>query len=415
MDRQVMNFNTHQRLHYLDAARVFALLLGIVFHASLSFMPIYIGWAVMDISTSAWVSSFVLVSHSFRMELFFFVAGYFSVMSLTKQRIQAFLYSRTLRLLVPFILGSLVLKPLLLFGWTIGAESMRGEAHVAASLEKSTRLWIEQPSEFFVGSHLWFLYYLLLLSALLIVAQLMAKHAFALLPNLNARWNALFNMVCRYNIARVTLPAITVLILTFMTSWSVDTPNQSLVPNLPVLTLYGVFFFAGGWCFTHPLHLQKFTRITVTKVCLCILATSTSLLLSRYEMQQIVPLYTLYKGIYLVCYSVMMWLLVSLLLGVTQYFFAQRNAVTRYLADASYWLYLIHLPIVIVLQVAFAEVSAHWAVKLTAISLLTSAFTLLCYDLLVRPSRIGLYLNGKQQPSRLLQWLLTSRLPPSQQ
>jgi len=66
------------RLYYLDAVRAFALLLGIVFHASLSFTPMFLGWAVMDISTSPLVSTFMLVSHSFRMELFFLIAGFFS-------------------------------------------------------------------------------------------------------------------------------------------------------------------------------------------------------------------------------------------------------------------------------------------------------------------------------------------------
>lgn len=68
-----MNMLIHNsgRLDYLDAARAFALILGVVFHASLSFMPMYIGWAVMDVSTSSLVSFFVLVSHSFRMPLFF--------------------------------------------------------------------------------------------------------------------------------------------------------------------------------------------------------------------------------------------------------------------------------------------------------------------------------------------------------
>ncbi len=57
------------------------MLLGIVFHASLSFVPVFIGWAVMDVSTSSIVGIFLLISHSFRMELFFLIAGFFSHMT----------------------------------------------------------------------------------------------------------------------------------------------------------------------------------------------------------------------------------------------------------------------------------------------------------------------------------------------
>ena len=44
--------------------------------ACLSFMPVFIGWAVQDVSTSRWVSVFTIVSHSFRMETFFLLAGF---------------------------------------------------------------------------------------------------------------------------------------------------------------------------------------------------------------------------------------------------------------------------------------------------------------------------------------------------
>ena len=51
----------NSRLDYLDATRAFALVLGIVFHACLSFMPIFMGWAVQDISTSPLVAIFMTV------------------------------------------------------------------------------------------------------------------------------------------------------------------------------------------------------------------------------------------------------------------------------------------------------------------------------------------------------------------
>ena len=79
------------RLDYLDAVRSFALILGVIFHASLSFMPIFIGWAVMDISTSNMVSTFLLINHSFRMELFFLIAGFFSHMKFHQQNLLAIL------------------------------------------------------------------------------------------------------------------------------------------------------------------------------------------------------------------------------------------------------------------------------------------------------------------------------------
>ena len=91
------------RLDYLDAVRAFALILGIIFHSSLSFLPVYIGWAVMDVSTSAVVSAFSLVSHSFRMALFFLVAGFFSHMTFHGKGAKAFLKSRFVRIVRGFL------------------------------------------------------------------------------------------------------------------------------------------------------------------------------------------------------------------------------------------------------------------------------------------------------------------------
>jgi hypothetical protein len=67
----------------------------------------------------------------------------------------------------------------------------------------------------------------------------------------------------------------------------------------------------------------------------------------------------------------MMWSLASLGIGLFKWLFDKPSKVVRYLADSSYWLYLIHLPIVIWLQIAFAELAFHWSLKLIAISLLT--------------------------------------------
>src|SRR5947209_571413 len=100
------------RLDYLDATRAFALVLGIVFHACLSFTPVFIGWAVQDISTGPLVGMFMTVSHSFRMEAFFLLAGFFSHLTLHRKGAGKFVSSRVLRIVVPFMAGWFILRPL---------------------------------------------------------------------------------------------------------------------------------------------------------------------------------------------------------------------------------------------------------------------------------------------------------------
>jgi peptidoglycan/LPS O-acetylase OafA/YrhL len=119
-----------------------------------------------------------------------------------------------------------------------------------------------------------------------------------------------------------------------------------------------------------------------------------AVLLSGFEGQPGHPQYPLIKALFLFSYAVMMWSLVALTIGVFKRLFNRPSKTVRYLADSSYWLYLIHLPIVIWLQIAFAEIPWHWGVKLTLISCITIAVSLLLYDLLVRASVIGQVLNG---------------------
>ena len=90
----------------------------------------------------------------------------------------------------------------------------------------------------------------------------------------------------------------------------------------------------------------------------------------------------------------MMWSLVSLSIGVFRRVFDKPSQAVRYFADASYWLYLVHLPVVIWLQIAFAELPFHWSLKLIAISILTVGISLVLYDLFVRSTFI------RQDPER---------------
>lgn len=163
------------RLDYLDAVRSFALLLGVAFHAALSFMPIFIGWAVMDISTSNGVPNLVLLSHSFRMPLFFLIAGYFSQISLQKKGIKAFVQSRLMRVALPLLLAWFVLRPLLVSGWVMGSESMRGDVDIINGLSAGFASLGALPHGLLVGTHLWFLYYLLLISMSVLVLRFLIE------------------------------------------------------------------------------------------------------------------------------------------------------------------------------------------------------------------------------------------------
>ncbi|WP_286270480.1 acyltransferase family protein [Thalassotalea hakodatensis] len=396
------------RLDYLDAARALALLLGIFFHASLSFMPMFIGWAVMDISTSNIVAIFVMINHSFRMELFFLIAGFFSHMTLQKKGMKAFISSRLIRIGLPLVVGWFLLRPMLVSGWVMGAESMRGDVNVLNGLSQGIASFKELPNGFLIGTHLWFLYYLLLIPALVLVVCSMVSLNDKVKHTLSASMDHVVTWLCRSSFAPFLVMLPIASCLWFMSHWGMDTPDKSLIPNWPVLFIY-TGFFSFGWLMNRQRQpLADFATITWGKVFLCLLASILSVLLTNYQSQLGHPDYLLLKIGFTLSYALMMWTLVSLFIGLCFRFFNRLNHTMRYLADASYWLYLIHLPIVIWLQIAFAEVDIHWAFKLLSICMITVMLSLILYELFVRSTVIGAVLNGRKKSRVLISALKSS-------
>lgn len=394
------------RLDFLDATRAFALVLGVVFHASLSFVPVFMGWAVQDVSTSAWVTGFTTVSHSFRMELFFLLAGFFTRNAVRRRGAGLFLRGRLVRLGIPFLVGWFLLRPLLVSGWILGSMSLRETVDIPEALRAGVLSFSAFPEGLFTGTHLWFLYYLALITGITLGARwLMSGTA----PGRDAVARRVDVAMTRWAggptpILWLVFP--TAVLLGFMQGWGVDTPDRSLGLNFPVLLLYGGCF-AMGWMFgRQPELLPCFAKISPGRFLLAGLGIAAVLVLGGIERDPGHPCFREAHLGYAVAYAVTLWSLVFLTLGLFGTWCSRPNAGIRYVADSSYWMYLIHLPIVVWLQVAVAEWALHWSFKLGLVSAVTVAIALFTYDLGVRSTWIGQVLHGRRSERVLTPWLL---------
>jgi peptidoglycan/LPS O-acetylase OafA/YrhL len=159
-----MNNTTDSRLHALDAVRGFALLLGVAFHAALSYMP---GmppgvWFAADHSSSSFLSDAAFVTHIFRMSLFFFIAGYFGRLLYQKLGARSFWANRLQRILIPLVAGWVILAPIIGYLWQAGLAKVFG-----GTLPPMPAM----PAGFFPLGHLWFLYQLLLIYVVVVTVR----------------------------------------------------------------------------------------------------------------------------------------------------------------------------------------------------------------------------------------------------
>ncbi len=389
------------RLDYLDATRAFALLLGVVFHACLSFIPVFMGWAVQDISTSPVVGMFMTVSHAFRMETFFLLAGFFSHLTFHRKGARDFVRSRMVRILVPFVVGWFILRPLLVSGWVMGNASLHGEVNVWAGLLGGLQSLSTLPAGMFTGTHLWFLYYLAMITALTLAARQCLAASSSWGRALPRFADAVVAWLAASPFSLVILATPTATVLWFMNAWGMDTPDRSLRPHLPALAIYGGFFVL-GWMLSrqHGL-IPRFARLTPGRWIVAGLGIAAILGLGGMESDPAHRLYVPARVVYAFGYALTMWSLVFLTLGAFRRLCQRPHVLVRYVADSSYWMYLVHLPIVVWLQVAVAELPFNWSLKLGFVSAATIAISLFTYDLFVRSTFIGQVLNGRRRERTL--------------
>jgi hypothetical protein len=90
------------------------------------------------------------------------------------------------------------------------------------------------------------------------------------------------------------------------------------------------------------------------------------------------------------------WGMTFTLLDLFAVYFAKPIAAVRTLADASLWMYIAHLPLVIALQLWMADWKLWPLAKCGLICSLTFGLLLLTHHFLIRRTWIGLLLNGKK-------------------
>lgn len=375
-----------QRLHYLDNLRALAMIAGVFFHAALAYSPmLHPLWLSADTQQSLWVDIVGFFMHLFRMPLFFLIAGLFAAYLVTKRGMKGFITNRAKRVLLPFV----IFLPLCL--WAIiapmlaAATSVENKSPVLAMVAKALANPADAPPPPPPTTmHLWFLYVLVFLYFL--------TWAFSYFDwsKMRKKFAAIKPLVFIVAVPVLLLPGL------LLVSSPLPAPD-SFLPQLWAFGFFGLFFAVGYWLFQNDNFLGQFSSYWIYLLLGSVLLYAVYFqLMPRQITLPAAPIEPLVNITLKICEAfIAVWMtLVCLVLG--KQFLNTPNRSMRFLADSSYWLYIIHVPLLFAVQYPLMDKDWSWGIKFAVSLGITLIIGVVSYVLLVRWTPIGWMLNGRR-------------------
>ncbi|MEW5740014.1 MAG: acyltransferase family protein [Myxococcota bacterium] len=360
------NATSPLRYDGLDVVRAGAMLLGVCYHAAYAYVPDIGRWYfVTDVASSPGFLTLVGVLHAFRMQLFFSLAGFFAHLVLERRGPRGFLVDRSRRLMVPFAfaLPLMLTADVLVRRWSLAEGVMSPDFPAQGAVQ-----W--------APSHLWFLEYLFLFS---VAAWGLARVGWE--GQRAARWLSL-----ALRVPEVLLLAAAPLGLALM-QWGEVKPALSFLPEPHALFHYGAFF-ALGWV----LWLARDAVEVLVRRGWWMAAVG--LALAWYVFSR--PLQWQPWGHFLG--GVVPVLVTVGCLGLAFRVPPATRPWLRFLVESSYWVYLVHFPVVLALQVLVAKWAWPAGLKYALVVGATFALAFASFRLLVYRSGLGPWLGVKPAP-----------------
>ena len=389
------------------------MLMGIVVHATLPYFSrlaeIEYLWPADDDQSVLFFVVFDFI-HVWRMPAFFLLAGFFAHLVLARRPTSTFVIDRLKRIALPLVLfGSVmivIIPAIWIYGWygSVSFETFRDVLGERQDLDSSGD----------VVAHLWFLYYLLLMYAALIgfrqLGRLRRPPASVGPTGRPALRRYIGNAVYTRLPLLLTLAAVILLVV------RAGNESKPIWPlNVPDLLYASLFFFYGYGLYARRELIERLKGSGILAALWAIgtLAFSVNIVLvaARAEAsgqgagdETIGMLWligTVFYGASAVLFSFG-------LVGLFERLLRSSRAWVRWLADSSYWIYIVHLPVVTFLTFYLAHLDRQgrlesltgfgWSAELKFLlaCVVTTAIGLATYRYLVRYTPLGTLLNGKK-------------------
>lgn len=367
------------------------MLLGLVLHSALTYnvTPHGDAWPIKDPNTTHIFSDFlVLVIHSFRMPIFFVVAGFFGAMLFYERQPIQMIKNRISRIVFPFVVFLSLLWPILLlvFGYTEAVFSYQKNP-LEIALGQFTNISDFLPK----GTlHLWFLYYLSLITGATIIGKL-------LLQNIKSaeRITMVFDWLIQRPLVRITFFSGLIFLTLSQLETSMIQVSLSFIPDLDTFVYFSIFYWIGWMLFKSKHHLNTFRYYDkLFTIAAIVLVTVQGLIIQNFKLEPNS------KSMLLIFFSsVAVCLFVSGIIGLFVRYGSKHSAVMRYISDSSYWVYLIHFPLTILLPAFVSDLPLNAIEKFLIVFLTTTIISFVSYHFFVRNTFIGQFLNGRKYPT----------------
>ena len=392
------------------------MLLGIALHASLPYFSRMAGfefvWPADDDQSVALFLVFDFI-HAWRMPTFFLLAGFFAHLVLDRRSTSLFVLDRLKRIALPLLLFgavmAVVIPPIWVYGWygVLSLEIFQDVLKERQDLDSSGDL---------VG-HLWFLYYLLLMYAALLAFRFLGGlwRAQAIVPPAGRL------QLGRYlgNAVYARLPLLLILGAVLLILLRAGDESKPIWPlNMPDVLYGALFFFYGYGLYARRDLIDRLREqgtlgalwaaaAVVFFVHLALLGAIDETSKSGGAAESLEAL-NLAGAIF---YGASAVLFTLGFVGLFERLLRTPRAWVRWLADSSYWIYILHLPVVTFLTFYLAHLDRQgWLKYLTGFSwsaelkflaacLATGVVGVVTYRYLVRYTPLGTLLNGKRSRS----------------
>jgi glucan biosynthesis protein C len=323
--------------------------------------------------------------------LLFFIAGASARLSLSHRSPGAFVRERARRLFVPLMFFMLFCYPVLLYFWpgvcddkSLSDYLVRFWPHCLLTIHHS-RMPGRAPMPGW--AHLWFVAYLLIFSLISLPLFISLKRQGE--SGIAGKYVSLFTKPGAILFLAVPLMAI----------------NMILAPKWPMaqLNLYDdwtyfcydltVFIFGYIICLHDRLWLAVDRHLRISLL-LAIIST-VFVLVMRFEMPAFSrPAYTPRYILYSVFLGLHTWCWILALIAFARQFLSGTNRFLKYASRASYPFYILHFLLMVVISHFVVQWHTGMASEFAAISFLSFAVTLACYELLVKRTKVTRFLFG---------------------